>query len=72
MTFYADDLAIGSAFHGDVQHALFLLASYCEKNHLKVNVKKTEVMMFRKGGSCIPEPLVYLNEPLAFVKSFVF
>ena len=72
VTFYADDLAIGSSFGNDIQHALTLLSAFCEINELKVNIKKTEVMAFKRGGSSSVQPFRYLNQSLSYVKHFVY
>ena len=72
LTFYADDLAIGSSYREDLQNALYRLSAYCELNELKVNVKKSEVMVFKNGGRNETDPFLYLNEPLVYVKSFVY
>ena len=72
LTLYADDLAIGSSYREDLQYALIRLSAYCEKNDLKVNVKKSEVMVFKNGGRSETEPFLFRNEPLTLVKSFIY
>ena len=47
---YADDLAILSEDHLGLQTCLNRLADYCTKWQLNINVKKTKVIIFNKGG----------------------
>ena len=47
---YADDIVIFANSAEELQHSLDSLGDYCRKWKLKVNVKKTKVMVFRKGG----------------------
>ena len=48
---FADVLILVSDGREEIQEMLNGLASYCKKNHLKVNTKKTKVMLFKKVGS---------------------
>ena len=71
--FYADDLAIGSSHLKDLQHAMYLLAEYCEVNSLVVNIGKTEMMKFRNGGGISEsEKLYYNNKTLKYCSSFCY
>ena len=47
---YADDIVILSETETGLQHGLDLLEQYCDKWKLTVNIKKTKIMVFRKGG----------------------
>ena len=48
--FYADDLVVLSERREDIQHALDVLGEWCRLNRLEVNLQKTKIMKFRKGG----------------------
>ena len=47
---YADDLVIMSESQTGLQCSLNKLAEYCQKWHLKVNSKKTEIIIFNSKG----------------------
>ena len=47
---YADDIVIFANNSEDLQNGLDLLHDYCSKWKLTVNINKTKVMIFRKGG----------------------
>ena len=73
MLLYADDIAIFSNTAEGLQSGLDVLSDYCARWKLKVNVSKTKVLIFRKGG-ILPRNLAftYDNEPLDIVKSFKY
>jgi hypothetical protein len=70
---YADDLILLGDTPEDLQRKLDTLHQYCMGKGLKVNIKKTKVVVFRKGGR-LPESLKfnYNNEPLEIVNSYVY
>ena len=47
---YADDIVLFSESEGDLQNGLDILKDYCNRWKLIVNVEKTKVMIFKKGG----------------------
>jgi hypothetical protein len=47
---FADDVVLLSATPSGLQHQLNILQSCCDKMKLSVNIDKTKVMVFRKGG----------------------
>ena len=47
---YADDIVIFSNTSEGLQKGLDILSDYCQKWKLTVNIDKTKVMVFRKGG----------------------
>ena len=47
---YADDSIIISSNKEELQYSLDILHDYCQKWHLYVNVQKTNIIVFRKGG----------------------
>ena len=58
MLLYADDIVLFADRADELQHGLNLLLEYCNKWKLKVNVNKTKVMVFRKGG-ILPRNLAF-------------
>ena len=70
---YADDIIIFANTAEEMQNSLNLLSSYCERWKLKVNVNKTKVMVFRKGG-ILPGNLdfYYDGETLEIVSRFKY
>ena len=70
---YADDIIIFSNTAEEMQNSLNLLSNYCERWKLKVNVMKTKVMVFRKGG-ILPQRLnfYYNGETLEIVSRFKY
>ena len=47
---YADDIVIFSETEKGLQTGLDILYAYCQSWKFKVNIQKTKVMVFRKGG----------------------
>ena len=47
---YADDMTIFSETEDGLQQGLNVLEAYCERWKLTVNIDKTKIMVFRKGG----------------------
>ena len=47
---YAGDIVIFAETSEDLQSSLDILYDYCHKWKLKVNIDKSKVMVFRKGG----------------------
>ena len=47
---YADDIVLLSETETGLQQGLDLLEQYCDKWKLTVNINKTKIMVFRKGG----------------------
>ena len=47
---YADDIVLFANSAEELQEGLNMLSDYCKRWKLKINVSKTKVMMFRKGG----------------------
>ena len=48
---YADDIVVFGKTKEELQNNLDLLADYCNRWKLVVNVSKTKIMIFRKGGA---------------------
>ena len=56
---YADDIIIFSESASGLQNGLKILHDYCQKWKLTVNVDKSKVMVFRKGGR-LAQNLVFM------------
>ena len=70
---YADDLIIASPFLLDVKRSLNDLHEYCRINKLTVNVQKTSMMKFRKGGPLKKSDKVFYGyEEIGFTNSFCY
>ena len=70
---YADDLAICCHSVESLQACLDNLLVYCTRNLLKVNVSKTKIVKFRRGGrlSRNDKP-IYNNQEVDFVSKFKY
>ena len=51
MLMFADDIALISDTTGGLQKELNILYNFCEKSKLVVNVGKTKIMVFKRGGA---------------------
>ena len=47
---FADDLALFSQSVVGLQRMIDCLSNYCKKYNMKINIEKTKIMVFRKGG----------------------
>ena len=71
--FYADGLAIGTTDLTSLQEYLNTLHKYCQMNRFSVNVRKTKIMRFCKGGGLKKKPNnSYGKEPIELVIEFVY
>lgn len=73
MLLYADDITIFANNPDELQRGLDLLVQYCKRWKLTINVSKTKVLVFRKGGA-LPRNLSfnYDGTPLEIVKHFKY
>ena len=73
MLLYADDIVFFANTPEELQLGLDLLADYCKRWKLTINVSKTKVLIFRNGG---PLPMdisfKYNGTPLEIVSSFKY
>ena len=70
---YADDLAICCHSVESLQACLDNLLVYCTRNLLKVNVSKTKIVKFRRGGRLSRnDKLIYNNQEVDFVSKFKY
>lgn len=68
---YADDIAICTSSLQELQTCLHNLHQYCTINKLTVNVKKTKILKFRKGGKlCDSDVAIYDGNHIDFVSEF--
>lgn len=58
---YADDMAIAATDLDNIQSALDTLSKWAERNDIKINEEKTELVVFRKGGRLTEEENVKCN-----------
>lgn len=59
---YADDLVLLSSTSQGLQQKLICLSQYCNEWYLKVNLNKTNILVFNKSGKLINDKFTYKNE----------
>ena len=59
---YADDMAMCSDTVGRIQKMIDVLGQFCEKWAMIVNLTKTEIIVFRRGGCSKQNEKWYYNE----------
>ena len=69
--FSADDLVFFSSSVNDIQIALDNLSSYCQRNKIEVNMNKTKVMKFRRGGP-FNEVFVFDDAPVEHANMYEY
>lgn len=70
---YADDAVILAESRIDLQKKLNLLEKFCFEFNLEVNINKTKVMIFRKGGKLSKwDKFFYQNSELDIVREYVY
>ena len=69
---YADDTIILAESEDQLQKSLNGLHDYCKKWYLKVNIKKTKIMVFSRGVIRKKPKLVYDNCMLEVCNEFVY
>ena len=70
--FYADDLIILSRSKLGLQNCLNKLSSYCNSWMLKINPKKTKIMVFQKGTKKCDYVFHIGNEMIDIVKDYTY
>ena len=70
---YADDITVFAETAVGLQNGLNILHEYCSKWKLTVNIEKSKIMVFRKGG-LLPNDLkfYYNGSELSIVSSFSY
>ena len=73
MLLYSDDIVLFANNPEELQEGLDLLYNYCKRWKLKINVAKTKIMVFRRGG-ILPRNLIfyYDGEPIEIVSKFKY
>lgn len=71
---YADDLVLLANGAADLKRKMKCLEAYCRLNGLTINISKTKIMVFRRGG---PLPAAYHNfslndKPVEIVPNFTY
>ena len=67
--FWADDLILISKSKEGLQEHLNILADYCEEWKLSVNINKTKIIIFNKGGRLLKkEVFSYKDKVIEIVK----
>ena len=65
---YADDLAICSNNICAIQQSIDRIYKYCSDNYLGINIGKTKIMKFRKGGHLAKSDVITCHSnPIEFV-----
>ena len=73
MLLYADDIVVFANSAEELHQGLDLLSDNCKRWKLKINVSKTKVMVFRKGGMVSRNLMFYYNgEALEIVNKFKY
>ena len=71
--FYADDISNVSDSVGRLQKQLNILAKYCKLYGMKVNIEKTKVIVFRRGGVVKKnEHWTFNNDKVEVVSSYKY
>ena len=73
MLLYADNIVLFANNPEELQEGLNLLSNYCKRWKLKINVAKTKITVFRRGG-ILPRNLIfyYDGEPIEIVSKFKY
>ena len=70
---FADDIILTSATIAGLQNQLNVWHDCTQRLHLNVNLSKTKVMIFRKGGHLsVKEQWVFGNQRLEVVNSYKY
>ena len=69
---FADDLVFFSTNKDDIQQALNQLSIYCRQNRLEVNLSKTKVLKFRRGGGSSDDVFYYNGRVVEHCNSYEY
>ena len=72
---YADDIVIFADSYINMKKTIKALAEYCDINKLEVNVKKTKVVLFQKGGHGHKRkhtPFYFKDQIIEYVCEYVY
>src|SRR5665811_334540 len=69
----SDDNALLGDSKRNLQCKINCLETYCDENYLIVNLKKTKVMVIRRGGKVSKKHVFYYkNEPIEIVSNYTY
>jgi hypothetical protein len=69
---FGDDLAVGATTIIGLQRAIICIKDFCEEWSLKINVCKTKIVVFKKGGNPIRDEQWRLGgEEIEVVKEII-
>jgi hypothetical protein len=69
---YADDTVLFAESPDALQTLLVTLERYCNDWGITVNIDKSKVIVFRRGNRNVDVSMLYNNQPLEVVNSFVY
>lgn len=69
---FADDMVSMAPTPGHLQRKINILADYFDKLDLKVNLNKTKVIIFRKGGRVGKVAFKYKGQPIEIVNEYTY
>lgn len=72
MLLYADDLVIRARTINDLKKTLKILEEYCTRNFLTVNITKTKILHFRKGGPRKKGSLLFNGKTIEWVDEYMY
>ena len=70
--FWADDLVLFAETKEGLDNILKILEGFCEENHLMINTKKTQCMIFNKSGRLIRRPFYLNGVKLEMVRAYKY
>ncbi|CAG5075373.1 Protein of unknown function [Cotesia congregata] len=72
MLLYADDLVILARTINELKKSLKILEEYCTCNFLIVNINKTKIMHFRRGGPREKRSLLLNGKTIEWVDEYIY
>jgi hypothetical protein len=72
MYMYTDDIVIFSTSANGLQQKLKLLEKYCSDWCMKVNIKKTKVLIFNKAGRTIEHKFFFQNSLIDCISNYKY
>jgi hypothetical protein len=69
---YTDDIVIFSTSANGLQQKLKLLEKYCSDWCMKVNIKKTKVLIFNKAGRTIEHKFFFQNSLIDCISNYKY
>ena len=69
---YADDMVIFSTSPEGLQNELNYLEKYCADWGMKVNIKKTKIIIFNKTGRTIKKKFLFENPEVECISNYKY